>query len=265
MPETQADFSPRLEGEHLFRRWWMPVLCAFLGALMAFVYSLRTATEYEVAFSVLTGIDQTTAGELTQYEEDVMFEAVGYILYSPDTLAQIAALAQEQGIALTPSDLRDSSSVERRLNEWRVRLHRPRPQEAETLGRLWMQWSWDELQRAYAHALTADGLRRYAESLTACLSRAVTTEPAYGLCGFARLPDLQAELAQTSQRLLEERLASRGLSSSLLLHEVQWETPAPRPVSYRRGWLVLSGLGLGLLAGLILVFALPERKHGVSG
>lgn len=265
MPETQADFSPRLEGEHLFRRWWMPVLCAFLGALMAFVYSLRTATEYEVAFSVLTGIDQTTAGELTQYEEDVMFEAVGYILYSPDTLTQIAALAQEQGIALTPSDLRDSSSVERRLNEWRVRLHRPRPQEAETLGRLWMQWSWDELQRAYAHALTADGLRRYAESLTACLSRAVTTEPAYGLCGFARLPDLQAELAQTSQRLLEERLASRGLSSSLLLHEVQWETPAPRPVSYRRGWLVLSGLGLGLLAGLILVFALPERKHGVSG
>ncbi|BAJ64948.1 hypothetical protein [Anaerolinea thermophila] len=265
MPETVAEFSPRLEGERLLRRWWMLVLCAFLGALMAFVYSLRTATEYEVSFSVLTGIDQTTAGELTQYEEDVMFEAVGYILYSPDTLAQIAALAQEQGIALTPADLRDSSSVERRLNEWRVRLHRPHPQEAETLGRLWMQWSWDELQRAYAHALTADGLRRYAESLTACLSRAVTTEPAYGLCGFARLPDLQAELAQTSQRLLEERLASRGLSSSLLLHEVQWETPAPRPVSYRRGWLVLSGLGLGLLAGLILVFALPERKHGVSG
>lgn len=260
MPETSTELSLRREGERLLRRWWVLIVCAFLGALGAYLYSLRAATEYEVSFSLLTGIDQTTAGELTQYEEDVMFEAVGYILYSPDTLAQVAALAQQQGMDLTPADLRDSSSVERRLNEWRVRLHRPSPQEAETLGRLWMQWAWDELRRAYAHALTADGLRRYAESLTACLARTVTTEPAYGLCGFNRLPDLQAELAQTSQRLLDERLASRGLSSSLLLHEVQWETPVPRPVSYRRGWLVLSGLGLGLLAGLILVFAIPERK-----
>jgi hypothetical protein len=207
---------------------------------------------YEAGFSILTGIDQATVGELTQFEEDTMMQAVGEILYAPSTMQKVAQEAGKNGIAVDAAGLSASSSLERKLSTWQVRVRNRDPKTAEKLAGIWLDIGYADLSRAYAHAILADGLARYLDSLESCLAHAVTSEPSGGLCGFRGLAEVEAEMSKTGARLAQERLSSRGLSSGLLVDQAEKDAFPARAVNFNSNQMVLAGGLIGLIAGVFI-------------
>jgi hypothetical protein len=242
--------SPREIFLSSLRGWWLVALLIVVGGLAGLlVHSLRPVV-YEADFTLLTGIDQTTVGVMTQYEEDVMMEAVGEVLYSPSTIQQVANAAQQKGITVDAASLRANSSIERQLSTWRVKVRSADPRSAEQLAGIWQDVGYAVLVEAYHHAILADALARYMDSLEGCLARAVTSEPSAGLCGFRGLEAVEAEMSRTGAQLAQERLASRALSSGLLLDKAEKGLLPAHQVEFQRNQLVLVGGLLGLIAGI---------------
>lgn len=249
------------------QRWWVIALLVLMGGLCGLVVDLLLPPDYEAGFYVLVGIDQTNAGELTQYEQDVLFESIGGILYAPSMLQQVATTASAYGIEVTADWLKPRIRVERRQSLWQARVRAPSPGEAETLAHIWLNESQAEIQRAYASAETADGLTRYLQSLETCLAQAVTSPPSYGLCSQANLAAIQKELRQTGAEANAARLAARGVNTSLMIDVPQMDLIPAQRTLLQRGQRGLAGSFIGFLIALWLVQAPApswawRRNHG---
>ncbi|GAP07521.1 MAG TPA: hypothetical protein DEQ80_00080 [Anaerolinea thermolimosa] len=271
---NESSFSPLLHGFSADRaltlaiqRWWVIALLVLTGGLCGLAVDLLLPPDYEAGFYVLVGIDQTNAGELTQYEQDVLFESIGGILYAPSMLQQVAATASAQGLDVTADWLKPRIRVERRQSLWQARVRAPSPGEAESLAHIWLNESQTEIQRAYASAETADGLTRYLQSLENCLTQAVTSPPSYGLCSQANLAAIQKELHQTGAEANAARLAARGINTSLMIDLPQMDLIPAQRILLKRGQRGLAGGFIGFLIAIWVVqISTPSRfwrrNHG---
>jgi hypothetical protein len=247
---NEDSLNPRDIFSRALRGWWLVALCFMLGAAAGLlVHSLRPA-EYESSFGVPIDIDVTNTGELTQYEVDVAFELAGQILYKPVMREKVAAEARLEGIAIDAVQLRDRSTVERRLSTWRVRVRAHSPVEAEKLAGIWLRLGVEEIQSARLHAVTADGLKKRQQSLEECLSRAANAEPSQGLCSPLNLKDLQAQMNEASGLIVQERALSQGLPSGVVFGELPTQPEAARLVRFGRSEQVLGGGLIGLVIGV---------------
>ncbi|HMN62311.1 MAG TPA: hypothetical protein PJ988_18240, partial [Anaerolinea sp.] len=177
-------------------------------------------------------------------------EAVGALLFSPTLQEQVLQEVRQQGLDLPAGYLAQNATVERRLATWQVRVRHTDPRTAELIASAWLRLAREEVRRAYARAVEADGLERYLESLEGCLARAVDASPAAGQCPQSSLTQLQAEMQKTGALLTDARLSSRGLSSSLTIDQAEADLLPARPVSDQRGQMVLAGALVGFVVGL---------------
>jgi hypothetical protein len=240
------------------RGWWLLIAAVLAGALAALLVTFVQPPVYETSFSVLTTIDFTNSGEMTQFDEDLAMESVGGILSSPDLYARISAQAAQQGLQINPAWLKSSATVERRLGTWQVRLRGSDPRKIEAVARIWLKLGTGDLKAAAAHALSADGLMRKQLSLEACLAQSAAALPSSGQCAPGGLKTLQAELAASAQGIAGERIAARGLSSALIFDAFQKEPSAAQAVQFKRGQMVAAGALIGfVLAVWALQTGLP--------
>ncbi len=205
------------------------------------------------ASKFLSNIDVASSGELTQYQEDITYEAVGALLFAPSLQDQVIQEAEREGIDLPAGYLNQNATVERRLATWLVRVRHADAHTAEAIAAIWMRLASAEIQRAYALAVEADGLERYLESLEGCLGQAGVSQPSYGLCSQGNLAQIQSEIQKTGAQLTAARLASNGLSSSLSIDQAETYLVPARAVSNQRGQMVLAGALVGFLVGLWLI------------
>jgi hypothetical protein len=257
-------YSPRELLVRVLRRWWLVALVAILGGGIGLGADALRPQPYEAGFSVVANIDMTTAGELTQYQEDITYEALGALLFAPSLQQVVEQQADQEGLGLPAGYLGSHATVERRLATWEVRVRHSDPQTAERLASIWQEAARAEIERAYDQAVLADGLERYLESVEGCLARAALTPPSYGLCSQANLTALQGEVQQTGAALSQARLDSRGLSSSLSLGRPEMDVTPARAVFNQRALLTLSGCLIGLLAGLWLAQVEFHGKRSIT-
>jgi len=243
-------FSPADTLSRVLRRWWLLALLIAAGGLAGLGVDALRPQPFEAGFRYLTNIDVTTSGELTQYQEDITYEAVGALLFSPSLQEKVLQETRQQGMDLPAGYLAQNATVERRLATWQVRVRHTDPRAAELIASVWLRLAQAEIRSAYARAVEADGLERYLESLEGCLARAVDASPAAGQCPQGSLAQLQAEMQKTGALLADARLSSRGLSSSLTIDQAQADLLPARPVSDQRGQMVLAGALVGLVLGL---------------
>jgi hypothetical protein len=232
------------------RRWWVIAAAVLLGGLVGWSFHALRPTVYEARFEVLLNLDQVSSGELERFEEDIAFDAAGVILGGPQTVEQAAAAAVEAGIPVTPAELAEMSSVERRRSTWMVRVRDTDPQRAKRLAEIWLETGYAELQDAYGHAQQAERLQRSLNSLENCLARTANSTPAEGLCGLGSLAALQLELEHGGILLIEEQLAARGLPGFIMVGAAERAVVPPRAVANQRGFLVMAGALIGLVLGI---------------
>ncbi len=256
MPATiqpSADNTAFIPLENLGRvlgRWWLLALLTVVGGLAGLLVNALRPQPYEAGFRFLTNIDMATSGELTQYEEDITYEAVGELLFSPSLQEDVIKQANSEGLALPPGYLGQYATVERRLATWQVRVRHPDAHTAEAIAAIWQRLALAEMRRAYAQAVAADGLERYLDSMEGCLAQAAVSQPSYGLCSQLNLAQIQAEIQNTGAQLTAARLSSRGLSSGLSIDQGESDLLPARAVANQRGQLVLAGAAVGFVVGL---------------
>ena len=249
------------------RGWWLLAAAIVVGALAALAVNFFQPTVYETGFSILTSIDFTNSGEMTQFEEDLAMETVGGILSSPDLYARIAAQAVQDGITIDPGGLRSMSTIERRLGTWQVHLRGSDPRKIEALAAIWLKLGSADLTAAHAHALTADGLLRKQLSLEACLTQSAANLPSAGGCTPAGVKALQAELAAATPLISQERIAARGLASAVVFDIFPKNVLPAVAVQFKRAQTAAAGGLIGFVIAFWVVQtglpdALARRRRG---
>jgi len=244
------------------RGWWLLALFALLGGLAGLGINLLQPVVYESGFTILSTIDLGNTGEMSQFEEDLGMEAIGQVISHPLLYQRVTAAAAKQGLPVGTVDLSRQASFERRMGTWRARLRGSDPRALEQVAAVWREMALADLLDAHEHALTVDGLLRKQQSLEACLNQLPFTEPSAGLCGPLSLRALQAQLRASARVIAEERAASRGLISAVIIDASPQPVVPAAPVLYRRGQMALAGLLIGLLLGVWGLRLVPRGKRG---
>jgi hypothetical protein len=256
----EEGFSPLDELNQALRFWWFLIALVLLGGLFGLGMHLVRPPVYEAAGHFTASIDYVATGPLTQYEEDVALNAIGNVLLSKGVLDRVVSRAKAEGIPVEWADLVKMVVLERRFTTWDLRIRGTNLQTAERIASLWMDEGQAQLLESYQHALQAQQIDRYLQSLESCLEKSVSGEPSTALCTRYRFGEIQADLQQAGLELVMERKASLGLFSGVTIGPAGPVTTTQGPVVFGRNQLVLSGSMIGFLAGLwLLHLGIPAR------
>lgn len=243
------------------RRWWLVILFVLIGGLVGWFIFLVQPPFYEASTSILVTVDFVSTGQLTQFEEDAMMDAVGNVLRSTEVIDRTLTKADQSGVHISAQQFKQMSFIERRLGTWIMRIRSRSPEEAMNLANIWAKEGGAALNDAYQHAVTADHLSRYAVSLETCLEKSVNLVPAAAVCIPEDRVNVQEEIQKLSQNLTSERSASRGILPAALIDPPQLSSLPASPVETGRGGYILAGALLGFLVGFVVCqFPLRFRK-----
>jgi len=264
MSQMQSQEAPGGFGLSLaLRRWWLVVLLVLMGGGIGWGAQFFLAPVYESRAEFAFTIDFTRTGALTDIEEDFVLGIAGDILGSSEVLDRVVVQAEAQGIVISTSQRKEVFFIERRNQTWVLRVRYPDAGSAYILAGLWADEAQTVLQDAYRHALQAEGLRRYRDTLVGCMQNSVAVEPVHAVCNLHNLGAIQQELAKTGEALQAEKLASQGLMPALLFERSQTPERPERPVRFQRNTLILAGALIGLLVAGWVIPLSQGKKRGL--
>lgn len=258
--EPRLSFAPLIGLENTFRFWWFVFALMIIGGMVGWLIHRSRPPVYEAVAQVSATIDYVGTGPMTQFEEDIALNNVGDILYSNLVVQRVVDQAAAQGIKTNISELKDTATLERRVNSWVIRVRDTSPKEAELLANFWIDEGQAQLQESSQHAKRSQQLDKSMLVLEQCLAQSVEVEPTSGQCGNFRFSEIQSDLATTGAAYTQEIQGSLGLSPAIILGPFNRATTPTHPVLLSLGQLVLAGAMLGLLAGVWLVqLGIPAR------
>ena len=253
-------FTPRDTLDAALGLWWFVVVVMLFGAAAGWAFHQMRPAIYEGRASLSTGIDYVRTGPLNDLEEDQAMELVGDVIKSDDTRLMTLDLAASQGVSISEAEFTESSFMERQNYTWVLRVRYADPDTAALLTNAWMDAAYAILEEAYGHALIAEGLLQYSQSLNTCLENSISSEPVQALCTAENLAEIQTELITVNNAKKEELLASRGLFPAMAFTIIERASVPPAPVQYDRNTIVFSGAVLGfVLAVWLISFGVPVK------
>jgi len=250
------------------RFWWFVVVVMLLGAAVGWAFHRLRPAVYEGRASLATGIDYVRTGPLNDLEEDQAMELVGDVIKADDTRRTALALVESQGVSISAANFDENSYLERQNYTWVLRVRHIDPDTASLLTNAWLDAAYAGLEEAYGHALIAEGLLQYSQSLTRCLETSISSEPVQALCTAKNLAEIQKELLALNEAKTEELLASRGLFPAMAFTIFGRASVPVGPVQYERNNLVFLGAMLGFVAAVWLIYLQVPAKlfsRGTAG
>ncbi|MDX9865774.1 MAG: hypothetical protein RBT34_13305 [Anaerolineaceae bacterium] len=254
-------FTPKDILDSALRLWWFVAAVMLLGAAAGWTFHRIRPAVYEGRASLATGIDYVRTGPLNDLEEDQAMELVGDVIKADDTRQAALALAESQGIRIPNALFVESSYLERQNYTWILRVRHADPAAAAILTNAWLEAAYTGLEEAYRHALIAEGLLQYSQSLTRCLENSISSEPVQALCAAQNLAEIQEELLAVNDAKTAELLASRGLFPAMAFTIVERASIPSSPAAYQRNTLVFSGAMLGFVLGVWLISSGLAEKY----
>jgi len=254
-----ASISPREKALAVLTYWWVIAGAAILGGLAGLAVFLIKQPIFEAQAHFTMGIDFSRTGYMEQYDKDLALGTAAGVVYSTDVMNQVIQVADAANIPVDFNTLLHSATFERKAADWTLRLRLTNPDHAAMLANQWVDLGVAALNQAYGHAVAADNLKEYIDSLASCLQQ-VTVNAVVPLCPFGTVGELQQALTSAESQYASEKLASRNVFPGVTYTVSQYATTPSKPVLYGRNNLVVAGLLIGLIAGLIVVSAgLPAR------
>jgi hypothetical protein len=126
--------------------------------------------------------------------------------------------------------------------------------KAAELVNQWADQAFQELSDASHHALRAEELSIYLDSIETCLQRTTLGSDAKAPCSFPNLPIILEEIQKTGEIVYQEKEASRGLMPALSINIVEKSQVPRSSVVFNRNAFVLAGSFIGLLFGILFTF-----------
>jgi hypothetical protein len=232
-----------------------------VGGLIGWSIHLFLLPVYEAKAIITINIDFSKR-DLTQFEEDTVFNAASAIITSPSVMNLVIADAQVMGYSIAPSRFLKDFYLEGRQSVWEVRVRDRNPNASAALTNIWAQESTDALNGALIHALQADQLLAQVAGLENCLAGVA---PQVGMpqidCKGLSQDVLQAMLKDQNSALVKEKGSSLGIISIMTFTLTGLAEVPETPVLYGQAGLVLAGAFIGLLVSIWVVNSLKVSRH----
>lgn len=259
------DFFPMEIVQNAVSYWWVIVVFMLFGAFGGWGMHLMNPPIYQARASLATSIDFNRTGKLEDTALDQILGMNEDVITSPELFEKAADQAAAQGIDLDGPEFRRIASTDRSHSEWILRVIYPDADKAAMLANIWADVAYESLSEAYLHAIRAEGLLRYLDSLESCLEQSVASGPVQAFCYPGNLEALQSELEKTGKQAQVERLSSYGISTAVTFSQGSEAQVSSRPVQNDRNVFIFAGMGMGLLIGIwVLYLNLPARLIGRS-
>jgi hypothetical protein len=242
----------------LFKRiipgWWLLALMMIIGGLVGLFFHGFTPAIFEAHARFIVTIDYTRTGYLSDIQEDQAMRGIGSLIGSDLILQRTVLTAQSSGLEISFDELKQKSTLERGEFDWIIRFRDKDAHKAAELVDLWANQADQELKKASSHALRAEELLNYLDSIETCLQRTTLGNEAKVPCSFQNLPIILEEIQKTGEIAYQEKEASRGLMPALSINLVEKSQVPQIPFLFNRNAFVLAGSLIGLLLGVFISF-----------
>jgi len=240
----RSDFSPLEMIQNMLRYAWLVVGFMLLGGLAGWMVVRLLPPVYEAKITYSFRVDYAQTGMLSDIEYDHAMDAAGDLINADVVLEAATGALAQQGVTTDVATMLRAATQERTANDWTIRVRSRDAGQAAQIANAWGVAAQESLIDAYSHALRAQTILRYLDSVESCLGRTASSEPVQAMCANDDLDDILARFDQVSAELQRETTASRGLMPGL---RFEWAERASVP-SMRVG----EGQGAGVLLGAML-------------
>ena len=156
----QDAFDPLKTYKYLLKRWWIILIIAFLGGLLAFGVSFLKPEKYQAEAVFHASIDFTEINfenlqggngaplTFTQYDEDIALQVVQRMLLATRNRAFQYAQTLDPNLDIT-TFIRESQ-IRRYHAQWYLRYRHQEPDVAQAIVNSWAEIGWEALQKAQA-------------------------------------------------------------------------------------------------------------------
>jgi hypothetical protein len=264
---ADSEFVPLNSIRRIFLHWWMIAVLAILGGIIGWAIHFLQPSVYEATATITVTMDFTQI-ELTQYEQDYAFSAVGAIIDSSAVKDQIVTGAQAIGIFITQSRLSGLMFSEGKQSVWELHVRNQDPKMAADLSNIWAQVATEDLNTALDHAMQAEQLQGQIDLLSACLPVApgVTApdalpRPTPKDCQRYSLTEIHTALQNWTDELAQEKKQTLGILTIFEFAQTGYASIPETPVLYDQASLTLAGAMIGFVISFWVAGRLRVRSR----
>lgn len=262
-----TEFSLRSLTARLLRGWWLIALLALGGALFGRLAGLFLPPVYTARAEYYVGVDESyfrteedPVGLALSDFKDVTNE-ISALMTGPEVATQVAAVAAEKGVSVTPDEFLAAARVDRYYTTWVLSVSDRDPRRAEILTQTWLRAVDDTLQQAYAAGRTHIELRLTWLLWEGCFADGdLAAGNACAGTSFESVEQFRAGWNDLASEMEAYRLLGHGLTPQMTLRpQLEPEMPSS-PERNHAALLTLAGAALGWLAGLVLTTRMEFGK-----
>ena len=240
-------------------QWWIFAVLMIAGGVLGLVFSNFQSPIFESKAVFSITIDYSRTGAVSDIQEDQAMRGIANVIGSDDVLQKTLDYAKKEGLDITIQEFKQKSFLEREGFSWTLRVRDRNPQVASDLVNYWADNADLIIKDATYHALRADSLIKYLDSLEYCLERTTAFNESYVPCTFPSLLAILKEIQTTGENAYKEKDASLGMMAALSIQLVEKGRVSSSPVIFRRSALVFAGSFIGLLIAVILIIVSGKR------
>ena len=140
---SSDEFSPYAYFKQVLNAWWLVALGTILGGFCAFIFYQFHPPVYEATATYIVTIDldrfpiRDVQEDMLQYNEDMALNATKAVLLSEEVQAELITSLKDQGVSLTPYDLLENYTIERKHDIWELRFRSENPSESQAVVNTW--------------------------------------------------------------------------------------------------------------------------------
>ena len=137
------EFSPYTYFNHVIGLWWLVALTTILGGAFGYVFFHIRPPVYEATATFIVTIDlnrfpfQGVREDLIQYNEDMALNTTQDSLLSLEVREKVVAQVKRLDSSLSPTDLLQNSTIERKQDVWELRFRSQAPSDAQEIVNSW--------------------------------------------------------------------------------------------------------------------------------
>jgi hypothetical protein len=258
-------FRPTVSIGHYINKWWVIAVLMMVGGFTGELLSSFRSPVYAATSTITTSIDFGRTGILSDVEEDQIMGIAGDLIQSEDIILALFNTSGNMEDDLSLQENRKKLVAERNHSNWVLRVLDEDPQKAAKIANDWVGLAYEALLDARSHAIRANALLDYQDSLVFCIERIAVFEPVHTGCSYKDWQDLNEQIKLVSDEIALEKELSRGVSPALefIISGQAWIPN--KPVRNNKGGDIFSGALIGFLAAILILEIGWAGNHNTKG
>jgi len=235
----------------MLRRWYAILLFSLIGGLIGLGAARILRPEYEASAVVRIDIDYERLESLTALQEWRTTGTIRALLVSDAILEEVyAATGDVLGGSSFP-EFRDSIKLVDQSDGWRLTARGRDPEAVAQVANVWAEVAIRWLEDAWEHAWNVSQIQG---SMLQIGCEPAPEEMVSKWMNWACPTSAQdIDVESGIDELQEEIRLSHGIPAAISFEWISQATPPGAPIIWGRGYLILSGALMGILAAVIFI------------